>query len=339
MNESEMRLDPLRQTWTVFSPDRALQPQLSARKPAEAPAPLSPFVSGQEKFLGQVIHEKALEPDWRVRVVPNRAPILRVEGDPRRRADGFYDRSAAVGAHEVIIETADQTTLEELDLPKIGSVIEAWKLRMVDLLGDKRMRSFFVLKDVGVPAGERVSHSLSQLVAMAIVPPHLRAKLKVARGFYADKGRSIFEDILTEELRANGARLGSRMVYENNGFALFCPYASRSPFEQMILPKRQCADFHGISDQEISQLADVLKTGLMKLHRALNQPAYNLMLTTAPTRTVRRDQWNTIDQDFRWHIEIVPRLYHLGGFELATGCHVNTVLPEVAADYLRKIDI
>jgi len=333
MNEPAMRLDPLRQTWTVYSPARALQPQLTARHGAAPDSP-SPFLSGLEKFAGSALHEKRHEHDWQVRVVPNRAPILKVEGDHRRRAEGFYDHCGAVGAHEVIVEAADSLNLEELDLPRIGGIIEAWKLRMVDLTHDSRMRSFFVLKDVGVPAGERIKHSLSQLLAMAIVPPQLRTKLNAARDFFERKGRSIFEDLLAEELRA-----ASRLVYENNGFALFCPYASRSPFEQMIVPKRQCPDFHGISDQEISQLADVLKNGLQKLNRALNHPAYNLVLTTAPTRTSRRDQWNTIDHDFRWHIEIVPRLYHSGGFELATGCHVNTVLPETAAEYLRKIEI
>ena len=333
-----MRLDPLRQTWTVFSAARALQPQLSAKKNG-TPGP-SPFDAGNEKFAGHVIHEKHLDPNWQVRVVPNRAPILRVEGDPQRRADGFYDRSGAVGAHEVIVEAGDDSALEQLDLPKISAIIETWKLRMVDLIRDPRMRSFFILKDVGEPAGERITHAVSQLLAMAMVPPHLRTKLESARSFYEHKCRSIFEDMLAQEMQSGGAvRDGSRMVYENNGFALFCPYASRTPFEQMIVPKRQSADFHGISDQEIAQLADVLKNGLQKLNRALNFPAYNLMLTTAPVRTSRRDQWNTIDLDFRWHIEIVPRLYHLGGFELATGCHVNTVLPEVAADYLRKIDI
>jgi len=328
-----MRLDPLRQTWTVYSPARALQPQLTARNGNAAAAP-SPFLSGLEKFAGNALHEKAHEQGWRVRVVPNRAPILKVEGDPKWRGEGFYDHCGAVGAHEVIVESADTQKLEELDLPKIGSIIEAWKLRMVDLTRDPRMRSFFIIKDVGEPAGEHIKHSLSQLMAMAMVPPDLRTKLDVARDFYERKGRSIFEDLLAEEMRS-----GSRLVYENNGFALFCPYASRAPFEQMIVPKRQCPDFHGISDQEISQLADVLKNALQKLNRALNHPAYNLVLTTAPTRTSRRDHWNTIDQDFRWHIEIVPRLYHSGGFELATGCHVNTVLPETAADYLRKIEI
>lgn len=331
MNEPSMRLDPLRKTWTIFSPARAFRPQLSARDSGYNPQ--SPFLTGLEQFAGNALHEKG-DQGWKVRVVPNRTPILKVEGDPRRRGDGFYDHCGGVGAHEVIVEAGELTALEELKLPQIESVIEAWKLRMVDLTHDSRMRSFFIVKDVGVPAGEHIHHPLSQLVAMAIIPPELRTKLEVARDFFDRKGRSIFEDLLAEEMRTT-----SRLVYENNGFAVFCPYASRSPFEQMIVPKRQCPDFHGISDQEMSQLADVLKHSLQKLQRALNQPAYNLVLTTAPTRTTRRDHWNTIEHDFRWHIEIVPRLYHLGGFEMATGCHVNTVLPETAAEYLRKIEV
>jgi UDPglucose--hexose-1-phosphate uridylyltransferase len=196
------------------------------------------------------------------------------------------------------------------------------------------MRSFFIVKNSGETAGAGIGHAISQLYAMAVVPEPLRRKLKVARDFFERKKRSIFEDILREEIR-----VASRVVYENNGFAVFCPYASRSPFELAVYPKRQCPDFHGISDQEKAQLADALKTALLKLDGALDTPPYNLALFTAPARTARRDHWNTIEHDFRWHIEIVPRLYYPDGFELATGCHVNPVRPEAAADFLRKIEL
>jgi UDPglucose--hexose-1-phosphate uridylyltransferase len=169
---------------------------------------------------------------------------------------------------------------------------------------------------------------------MAVIHPALKRKLDVARAFYAFKKRSIFEDILREEVRT-----GTRLVYENNGFAVFCPYAARGPFEMTIYPKRQCPDFHGVSDQEITQLADVLRTALRKLSAALDHPPYNLMLFTAPTRSDRRDHWSTIERDFRWHIEIMPRLHHVGGFEIGTGCWVNSVWPEVSADYLRGIEL
>jgi len=257
-----------------------------------------------------------------------------VEGDPLRHPEGFYDRTDGVGAHEVIIETPGSEPLEALSLSAIGDVIIAWKVRMLDLMRDGRMRAFFIVKDVGEQAGSHVPHSVSQLIALAVLPPTLVRKLEVARDFYQRKKRSIFEDIWREEVRT-----ATRLVYENNGFAVFCPYASRTPFEMAIYPKRQCPDFHGISDQELAQCADVLKIAIRKLNRALDNPAYNLMVFTAPTRTARRDHWNTLDRDFRWHIEIVPRVDYVGGFEFATGSYTNTVWPETAAGYLRKIEV
>jgi UDPglucose--hexose-1-phosphate uridylyltransferase len=239
-----------------------------------------------------------------------------------------------VGAHEVIIETPGGASLEGLSLQEVEQVILAWKWRMLDLMKDPRMRSFAVIKNTGFAAGGRVPHSVSQLVAAAVVMPLLKRKLETARAFYAARKRSIFAEILSEEVRS-----GSRLVYENNGFAVFCPYAARSPFELAIFPKRQCPDFHGLSDQEVVQLSDVLRTALRKLTRALDAPAYNLMLFTAPTRTPRPDHWATIEGDFRWHIEILPRLHHLGGLELGTGCWLNSVWPETAADYLRAIEV
>ncbi|MDP9291306.1 MAG: galactose-1-phosphate uridylyltransferase [Verrucomicrobiota bacterium] len=325
MKKPEMRFDPLRQTWTVFAPDRVRKPDFAPRaKIAE------PFFNGEPELASAILHKSGSG----VRVLPNRVPAFRVEGDNAIFADGFYDRTDSLGAHEIIIETPDGADLETLSLPNVGEVINAWKTRMLDLSRDSRLRSFFVVKNVGAAAGATVPHSISQLVAMAIVPPALKQKLRVAREFYERKKRSIFADILADEVRA-----GSRLVYENNGFTVFCPYGSRAPFEQAIYPKRQLADFHGVTDQEIVQLADVLKTALAKLNSALDFPAYQLVLSTAPARNGRRDYWNTIEQDFRWHIEIVPRLFYAQEIELGTGCHINTVWPETAAEHLRKIEL
>ena len=324
-----MRLDPLTQAWTIFSPTRPIPPSFGSVR--DEPSKDSPFVAGAEQFAPQALLA-APEAEWKVRVVPNRAPILRVEGDAARHSDGFYDRMDGVGAHEVVIEDSGDRAFEELPRPQIEQIITAWKVRMLDLRRDPRMRSFTIVKSVGVPAGERVRHSVSQLLAMAVIPPLLARKLQTARTFYDARKRSIFEDILTEEVRT-----GTRLVYENNGFTVFCPYASRAPFELAIYPKRQCADFHGLTDQETAQLADVLKIALHKLNRALDHPPYNLMLFTAPTRTARADYWTTLERDFRWHLEILPRLYYRGGVELATGCWLNSVWPEVAAAHLRSV--
>jgi UDPglucose--hexose-1-phosphate uridylyltransferase len=334
MPKNEMRLDPLTRAWTLFSAARAGAPAFgSVLQEAADHASASPFLRGRERYAPRALHEAKAGEEWKVRVVPNRAPILQVEGDPTRHPEGFYDHMQGVGAHEVIVETPGSGPFEDLPLGEIQNVILAWKLRMLDLLRDSRMRSFTIVKNVGRAAGGTVPHAVSQLLAMAVIPPLLERKLQVARDFYAFKKRAIFEDLLYEEVRT-----GRRLVYENNGFAAFCPYASRSPFEIAIYPKRQCPDFHGLSDQELAQLADVLRTALRKLVAALNYPPYNLMLFTAPSRTPRPDHWTTIEKDFRWHIEILPRLQHLGGIELATGCWINSVWPEEAADYLRAVE-
>ncbi len=335
MDKAEMRLDPLTEAWTIFSEARASRPAFPSvdRESAEALDP-DPFLAGMERFAPRALHQAGPAEAWQVRVVPNRAPVLRVEGDAERHGDGLYDRMDGVGAHEVIIEDPGHRSLEELGLDELGAVISAWKFRMLDLMRDQRMRSFIVLKSVGRAAGADVPHSVSQLVAMGIVHPLLRRKLEAARSFYARKKRSIFQDILREEVRT-----GTRLVYENNGFTVFCPYAARAPFEMAIYPKRQCPDFHGLSDQECAQFADVLRTSLRRLVSALDHPAYHLMLHTAPTRTRRADHWATIERDFRWHVEIVPRLHPVGSFEIGTGCWVNSVWPETAAEYLRDCEV
>ncbi len=326
-----MRLDPLTQAWTIFSAARPIPPAFGSVH--EEPAKASPFLAGLEYLTGPALHTEP-PADWRVRVIPNRTPILRVEGDAFRQADGFYDRADGVGAHEVVIEDPGTGAFEELPLAQVEQIITAWKLRMLDLMKDPRMRAFTVVKNVGTPAGEGVRHSVSQILAMAMIPPLLHRKLQTARTFYDTRKRSIFEDILSEEVRT-----GVRVVYENNGFTVFCPYASRAPFELAVYPKRQCADFHGLTSQETTQLADVLKAALGKLNRALDHAPYNLMLFTAPTRTSRGDHWTSIERDFRWHIEILPRLNFRNGIELATGFYLNSVWPEVAATHLRSIDL
>jgi UDPglucose--hexose-1-phosphate uridylyltransferase len=335
MNGNEMRLDPLRQTWTVFCPARAMKPRPGSRMPRGPLRKVSPFAPGNEHLTpNSLLTTSDPEGRWRVRVFPNRVPVFGVEGDTAWYPEGFYDRTDGVGAHEIVVESPDDRPLEKLPLPSITDVLSAWRTRMGDLTRDGRLRAFHVVKTVGALAGAQYAHAISQVIAAALVPVALKQKLGVARDFYQRKKRSIFEEILREEVRA-----GKRLVYENTGFAVFCPYASRSPFEMAIYPKRQLPDFHRASDEEMAQLADGLRSALLKLAGALDAPSYTLTLFTAPGRTGRRDHWQTIESDFRWHIEIVPRVFAVDGFEQATGWHINPVLPETAADYLRSLEV
>src|SRR6476620_11410558 len=154
MDKTEMRLDPLTEAWTIFSAARGMRPAFGSvlQEAAEAPVP-DPCLRGRERFAAHTLLEVPGKAGWQVRTVPNRAPVLRVEGDATRHPDGFYDHMDGVGAHEVVVESPGPEALQELALPDVEKVISTWKVRMLDLMRDDRLRSFSVVKNVGRPAG------------------------------------------------------------------------------------------------------------------------------------------------------------------------------------------
>jgi UDPglucose--hexose-1-phosphate uridylyltransferase len=328
MDKTEFRCDPLTQEWTIFNESRAVPPEVgSAREETFAP---SPFRAGLERYAPHTLHHESGPYGWQVRVVPNRLPILRVEGDHQPNGDSFYRRLDGIGAHEIVIEDPGDRHFEDLSSHHMVKVLHAWRARIEDLMRDGRMRAFTVVKEVGRMAGQSLAHSLSQVFALAIVPPALRQKLERARTYFDVRGTSIFADLIEEEQRR-----AVRVVAENASFLAFCPYASRTPFEIAVWPKRQTADFHHSHPEELQLLAETLREVLQRLNRALNYPPYQLTLTTGPSRHHPVQEWPSMGESFRWHLCITPRLRPLSGFESATGCLVNEVFPEVAADFLR----
>ena len=175
-------------------------------------------------------------------------------------------------------------------------------------------------------------HPHTQLIALPVTPIVLKEKLVAARRYYIEKDRSLFADILQAE-----RKMGDRVVFENDGFTAFCPFASRFPFETCILPRKQSADFQNSKDEVLVLLAEAVQRVLRAYAGALNQPSYNMILHNAPFRRSRQpDAWTSIDADFRWHVEILPRLTGIAGFEFGTGFYINPTLPEEAAGVLRE---
>jgi UDPglucose--hexose-1-phosphate uridylyltransferase len=330
MDKTQLRLDPLTREWTILSEARALPPEFGTvrgEKLAE-----SPFRAGSERFIGNALHQDGGDFGWQVRVVPNRLPILRVEGDHALNGDGFYEHLDGVGAHEIVIEDPGGRSFEELPPADAIRVVNAWRARIEDLMRDSRLRAFCVVKSVGAAAGQTVAHSVSQVFALAVIPGALRVKLDSAREYFAAKKQSLFSDLIEHERRT-----AARVVFENDGFLAFCPYAARAPFEVAVWPKSVGADFHRIGAVEAGQFTAALLVALRKLNRALDHPPLHFALTTAPSRVA--GTWATVADDFRWHATITPRLHSRSAVEAATGCHVNGVWPEAAADFLRQQEV
>jgi UDPglucose--hexose-1-phosphate uridylyltransferase len=338
----ELRKDLITERWVIIATERAKRPHEFMHPPSEPEGLVCPFCPGNE---GQTPPELWVarasggpnQPGWKVRVIPNKFPALRIEGEMNREAEGLYDRMNGIGAHEVIIDTPDHNqTLEGQPVADIALALAACQERMIDLQRDERFRYILAFKNVGLEAGASLKHSHYQLIATPVTPHRVKAKLVGARDYFERKERSVFQDILRHEQSD-----GRRVVFENAGFLVFCPYASRFPFELCVLPKRQAADFPKIKPEERLQLAEALKLTLGKLSRGLEHPQYNLMLQTAPLRTGHRPSgyWDTIDHDFRWHIEILPRLTRTAGFEWGTGFYINPMPPEDGAAYLREVAV
>jgi UDPglucose--hexose-1-phosphate uridylyltransferase len=198
---------------------------------------------------------------------------------------------------------------------------------MIDLEGDKRIRYVLIFKNHGEEAGAHtITHSISQLMALPVTPRVIKAKLMAARDYYAFKERCIYCDVLHQELTDR-----KRLVAENDDFVSLAPFASHSPFELSVFPKFHSRASSRISSAQIENLAQLLRDVLQRLDKALSGLPYNLALQDRPFLRPREGYWKTIEEDFHWHLEILPQVIGLTGFERASWFFYNPVPPELAA--------
>jgi len=340
---STLRRDPITARW-VINTDRTKDTFSSLTEMEKLTKKgICPFCEGNEKYTPPEILALRNEgsekdkPGWQVRVVPNISPALRVEGELDRRAELMYDLMNSVGAHEIIIETPQHIgNLADLEASQIQKVLRAYKERILDLKKDKRFRSVMIFKNHGGKAGSSaIKHTHSQLLALSITPKNLKEELKGAKEYYDYKQRCVYCDIIRQELSTK-----KRIVSTNPHFVAICPFASRFSHEVWILPKKHSVDFEQIDEELGQSLAALLKEVLLRLKISLDDPPYVFVLHTGPNRTFRRGgAWKTLEEDYHWHIEIMPGYTRIGGFEWGTGFYIDSTTPEKAAESLRKVKI
>ena len=341
----ELRKCPISDRWVVISTERGRRPTDfgggSATTPPEDTSKCPLCEGNEDKTPPEIIAWRKSDtlpnkPGWQVRVIPNKFPALVIEGEVNRSGIGIFDMMSGIGAHEVIVETPNHTlTMADMEETHLEKVLWAYKQRIIDLEKDKRFRYILVFKNYGSAAGASLNHPHSQLIATPITPRYVMLELTNARTYFHEKERCLFCDMIRQELGS-----GERLIYENEYFVVFAPFASRFPFETWIFPRRHQADFKEIVDEERVQLARCMKDILTRLKKTLNDPPYNYVVHTAPNSVVRPgkpDYWGTINYDFHWHIEIIPRLTKQAGFEWGSGLYINPTSPEEAAKYLREI--
>jgi UDPglucose--hexose-1-phosphate uridylyltransferase len=323
----ELRKDPVVGRWVIIATERARRPSDFRAEPTVSTGSAGcVFCPGNEEETPAEL--LAFRPGgtgpWTLRVVANRFPALQIEGDLSPAGEGIYDRMNGIGAHEVIIETPDHgANLGTLPAGAVADVLFAYRERLLDLKKDPRFEYILIFKNQGVAAGASLEHPHSQLIATPIIPELVAEEWEGAARYYRMKERCVWCDIVRQERRD-----GSRIVLEEDGFVAVAPFAPRFPFETWVLPVAHRATFESIEPGDVGALARLLRGLVGRLNRVLRDPPYNYALHTAPLRALDLDH-------FHWHLEVMPKLTRVAGFEWGTGFFINPTPPEEAARLLR----
>jgi UDPglucose--hexose-1-phosphate uridylyltransferase len=321
----EIRKDPITGRWVIIATDPVRRPSQFLRVPVVASYGDCQFCAGSEdQTPPEVLSYRDGSNQWTLRVVPNKFPALRVEGVLERQGEGLYDKMSGIGAHEVIIESPEhKLSLAELTDRHVENLFWAFRDRILDLKRDTRLRYVLLFKNHGERAGASLEHSHSQIIALPVVPVQVQEELDGSLRYFEFKQRCVYCDIVRQECASGG-----RVILDTDEIVVLSPYAARFPFETWIVPRRHSSHFETSQASVIQSLAWAVRATLRKIERVLESPSYNLLIHTAPVQEGPLEHYH-------WHLEIIPRLTKVAGFEWGAGFYINPTPPEEAAQFLR----
>jgi UDPglucose--hexose-1-phosphate uridylyltransferase len=221
----------------------------------------------------------------------------------------------------VVAPPGEHRPLHAVGTSLITELLAAVRGEIAAAREDGRTEYVQVVQNWGAQAGARTNHLCLDIYDLPQVPHRVGEELGGSARYVIREGECPFCRLVREEVRS-----GARLVWQDESSVAFAPYASRSPFELWIVPRRHDADFGRSADRDLVSTAEALRQALGRL-ATLDHPPYNLVLHTAPLR-------ERVDATYHWHWEIHPRLREIAGLELGTGLPVNPVSPEEAVEEL-----
>ncbi|RJP66247.1 MAG: galactose-1-phosphate uridylyltransferase [Candidatus Abyssobacteria bacterium SURF_17] len=329
----EFRQNIVTKEWVIISTERAKRPDQFAehRLPRKATPEFSqdcPFCPGNEHQTPPPSLQLGDGEGWSVRVVPNKYAALRPDHSTKRERAGRFLKADGYGIAEVIIETPlHNLSIATMSEPQVRLVLEAYRHRKNEVAKMRDINFITLFRNHGERAGTSLEHPHSQLIATPIIPPHVRDQIHQAMSSYDSYGTCVFCEMIEEELSQN-----VRIVMDSRYFVAFAPFASRSPFELRIYPKTHRSFFGNATDDELDDLAHILKTLLLKIHTGLDNPDYNYLIRSAPVGDYAAKYYH-------WYMVIVPRLTTPAGFEMGSGIYINVSTPEQCAEFLRSVNV
>jgi UDPglucose--hexose-1-phosphate uridylyltransferase len=331
---AELRQNMATKDWVIISTERAKRPDayVEKHKPVITETqlffdPNCPFCPGNEEIDLEVTRTPDTS-DWQTRVVKNKFPALSEQGVVSRTFDGVHRSISGVGYHEVVVEhPRHNTTLALMKPNAIKIFLQTLYWRGWEMQKDDRIEQVIYFKNHGPQAGASLRHPHSQIIGLPVVPNDIRRRIEEARRYFDDTGYCVYCTMMQDEIK-NKARL----VALSKHFVAFVLYAAPAPFHIWIIPRKHSVSFLYSQDDELFDLAMVIRDVLRRLYVGLRDPAYNLIIRTAPVKEISNDY-------LHWYVTIVPRLSRSAGFELGSGIFINPSIPEESAEFLRKIKI
>lgn len=332
----QLRQDLVTGRWVAIATERAKRPS-SFTRAASVAVPASaqcPFCEGHEAMTPpEVMAYRAPgtqpnTPGWDLRVVPNLFPAFGpAEGDSNLQTDGIYSTRNGLGVHEVIISsTSHRDDLADLPVEVIARIVRAYVDRYNTHRLNPAIAYLLIINNHGKEAGASLEHPHSQLFGIPVVPPTVQDEVDGVKRYRDARGSCVYCDIIAAERES-----GVRVIFENDRFLVYAPFASRTPFEASIIPKQHQARFEEIGPQDQLAFAEAIHALTARIHRGLNDPPFNFYIHTAPLHDVK--------VDYHWHFELLPKLAIWAGFELGSGVMINVATPEAAAEFLRGVDV
>lgn len=324
--QSELRQDIVTGDWVVIATGRAKRPdEFASFERVQSDVAGDPFVDPEKTDeKNDILVYRKENGEWSLRVFPNKYPAFSSSEEVRDLSEGPYFAMTGFGYHELFVTRDPKKPLALLETWQGAELFDAYQERYLSLMSKKNVNYIQIFHNHGKEAGASIEHPHSQLIALPAISPYINLELSGAERYSKSNNHNVYDVITTTERETK-----KRILYENEHFIAFCPFASRVAFEIWVIGKRPNPYFERITDEEKFALAEIMQKALFALYNGLNDPAYNFYIHTAPCDG--RDY-----PHYQWHIEILPRTSIWAGFELSTGIEISTIEPEVAVEYLRE---
>ena len=324
---SELRKDLVSGDWIIIAPERARRPKfLGAEKKKRIPSPIKecPFEDLVKSDNWPPILSFPSDEKWQVAMIKNKYPALvHVKGCAVSIKKGPHFIKSGVGEHDLVITKDHGKNFADVSLSQATEIFKILQKRYKMLAKDQCSVYTSTFFNWGASAGASLYHPHYQVLTLPIVPPDIGHSLQGSRRYFQKNKQCVHCVMLQFDVKDK-----KRIIDINSSAVAVAPFISKVPFEVRVFPKKHLPRFEETSESILRGVAGLLQSVLKRMRKNLGDPDLNFFIHTAPLKGGAFGYYH-------WHIEVIPKSSHWGGFELGTGIDINVVDPEMAASLLK----